>query len=344
MTPAAATADEEQPPIALTPGEPAGVGGEITLKAWRRRADGVPAFFAIDDPARLERLGESTGLAVPLTAIDDPEQAAAIFPSALPVLARGLATEPVPGKPDPANGAGVIAAIETAVALAGAGRAGAVVTNPIHKACLYRAGFNFPGHTEFLAHLAGTDTRPVMMLVCPRLRVVPVTVHVSLKDAITGLDADLIVKTAETTAAALRRDFAIARPRLAIAGLNPHAGENGAMGNEEADVIAPAVERVRRAGIEARGPLPPDTLFHAAAREDYDAVLCMYHDQALIPIKTLDFDGAVNVTLGLPFVRTSPDHGTALDIAGTGKASEASLVAALRMAAEMARRRAAAAG
>jgi 4-hydroxythreonine-4-phosphate dehydrogenase len=340
MTPGGAPADEERPPIALTPGDPAGIGGEITLKAWRRRADGVPAFFAIDDPARLGRLGESTGLAVPVTAIDDPEQAAAIFPTALPVLAQALATEPVPGKPDATNGAGVIAAIETAVALAGAGRAGAIVTNPIHKACLYRAGFGFPGHTEFLAHLAGTGTMAVMMLASPLLRVVPVTVHVSLSDAIAGLDADLIVKTAEITAAALRRDFAIARPRLAIAGLNPHAGEDGAMGSEEADIIAPAVERMRRAGIEARGPLPPDTLFHAAARANYDAVLCMYHDQALIPIKTLDFDGAVNVTLGLPFVRTSPDHGTALDIAGTGKASEASLVAALKMAADIARRRA----
>ena len=344
MTSAAATADGNQLPIALTPGEPAGIGGEITLKAWQRRSNDVPAFFAIDDPARLGRLGETTGLAVPVTTIDDPEQVAAVFPTALPVLARTLATASVPGKPDPANGPAVIAAIETAVALVDAGRAGAVVTNPIHKACLYRAGFGFPGHTEFLAHLAGTGTMPVMMLASPRLRVVPVTVHVSLKDAIAGLDADLIVKTAETTAAALRRDFAIARPRLAIAGLNPHAGEDGAMGSEEADIIAPAVERMRRAGIEARGPLPPDTLFHAAAREDYDAVLCMYHDQALIPIKTLDFDGAVNVTLGLPFVRTSPDHGTAFDIAGTGKASEASLIAALRMAADMARRRTEAAG
>ncbi|MDP6786141.1 MAG: 4-hydroxythreonine-4-phosphate dehydrogenase PdxA [Rhodospirillales bacterium] len=344
MTPAARAADFEQPPLALTLGEPAGVGGEITLKAWRRCAEGGPVFFAIDHPPRLERLGESTGLAVPLTPIDDPQQAAAVFPTALPVLARPLATEPVPGEPDPANGPAVIAAIETAVALAGAGRAGAVVTNPIHKASLYEAGFGFPGHTEFLAHLAGTGGLPVMMLASPLLRVVPVTVHLGLADAIAGLNADLIVKTAEIVAAGLDRDFAIARPRLAIAGLNPHAGEGGAMGSEEAEIIAPAVERLCQAGIEARGPLPPDTLFHAAARKDYDAVLCMYHDQALIPIKALDFDGAVNVTLGLPFVRTSPDHGTALDIAGTGTASEASLVAALSMAADMARRRAAAAG
>jgi 4-hydroxythreonine-4-phosphate dehydrogenase len=344
MTSATATADFEQLPIALTPGEPAGIGGEITLKAWHRRTDSGPVFFAIDDPARLERLGESTGLAVPLVTIDGPEQAAAVFPTALPVLAHSLATNPVPGKPDPANGPAVIAAIETAVALVDAGRASAVVTNPIHKAYLYQAGFGFPGHTEFLAHLAEANTLPVMMLVSPLLRVVPVTVHVSLSQAIANLNADIIVQTAEITAAALRRDFAIARPRLAIAGLNPHAGEGGAMGIEEADIIAPAVERVRQAGIEARGPLPPDTLFHAAARKGYDVVLCMYHDQALIPIKTLDFDGAVNVTLGLPFVRTSPDHGTALDIAGTGKANEASLVAALRMAADMAQRRAEAAG
>ena len=344
MTPAAPTAEEQQTPIALTPGEPAGIGGEVTLKAWRRCAEGGPTFFAIDDPARLERLGKRTGLVFPLTTIDGPEQAAAVFPTALPVLARTLALEPVPGKPDPANGPAVIAAIETAVALVKAGRAGAVVTNPIHKACLYQAGFGFPGHTEFLAHLAGSDTAPVMMLASPLLRVVPVTIHLSLKKAIASLNEDLIVKTAETTAAALHRDFAIARPRLAIAGLNPHAGEGGAMGSEETDIIAPAVERVRRAGIHVLGPLPPDTLFHTAARENYDAVLCMYHDQALIPIKTLDFDGAVNITLGLPFVRTSPDHGTALDIAGTGKANEASLVAALRMAADMARRRAEAAG
>ena len=339
MTPAARSAGERLPPLVLTPGEPAGIGGEITLKAWRRLADDGPVFFAIDDLARLKRLGQSTGLAVPLTAIDEPEQAAAVFPTALPVLAWSPAGEPVPGKPDPANGAAVIAAIETAVALAVAGRAGAVVTNPIHKACLYQAGFDFPGHTEFLAHLAGNGTTPVMMLASPLLRVVPVSVHVSLRDAIAGLNADLIVKTAQITAAALQRDFAIVRPRLAIAGLNPHAGESGAMGSEEADIIAPAVERVRRAGIEVLGPVSPDTLFHVAARETYDAVLCMYHDQALIPLKTLDFDGAVNVTLGLPFVRTSPDHGTALDIAGTGKASETSLVAALRMANDMARRR-----
>jgi 4-hydroxythreonine-4-phosphate dehydrogenase len=250
-----------------------------------------------------------------------------------------LPVESRPGHPDPANAPAVVAAIETAVALVRSGAAAGVVTNPIHKKVLYATGFPFPGHTEFLAALAGGDATPVMMLACPGLRVVPVTVHMSLSRAIGALSAELIVRTATIAEAALRRDFGIAGPRLAVAGLNPHAGEDGEMGSEDAEIVAPAVDALRARGIDAFGPAPPDTLFSARGRAGYDAAVCMYHDQALIPLKTLDFDGGVNVTLGLPLVRTSPDHGTALDIAGRGHATEASLVAALEMAAEIAGRR-----
>ena len=336
----APTRDEK--PLALTMGEPAGVGGEIALKAWLRRDEGLPRFFAIDDPERLARLARHLDLAVPIEPVETPERAAAVFSSGLPVLPQPLAAEAVPGHPDPANAEAVCAAVECAVTLVRSGDAAAVVTNPIQKHCLYEAGFPFPGHTEFLASLAGGDAAAVMMLACAELRAVPVTGHTSLRDAVQALNTERIVEVAAITEAALRRDFGIARPRLAVAGLNPHAGEDGAMGSEEADIIAPAVAALGERGIDAFGPVPPDTLFSARSRKTYDAAICMYHDQALIPVKAIDFDGAVNVTLGLPFVRTSPDHGTALDIAGSGKASEASLIAALRMAAEMARRRAAA--
>lgn len=240
-----------------------------------------------------------------------------------------------PGRPDPANGPSVISAIERAVTLAQEGRAGGVVTNPINKAVLKQAGFRHPGHTEFLAELAGGAT-PVMMLACPGLRVVPVTVHLSLRDAVDALRRETIVELGRLTAEGLRDNFGIARPRLAVAALNPHAGEGGVMGREEIDIIAPAVEDLRALGIDASGPAPVDTLFHEHARTRYDAALCMTHDHALIPLKTIDFAGGVNVTLGLPFVRTSPDHGTAFGIAGTGTADETSLCAALRTAAEMA--------
>ncbi|OIQ97930.1 4-hydroxythreonine-4-phosphate dehydrogenase 1 [mine drainage metagenome] len=322
------------PPLALTMGEPAGIGGEITLAAWRTR-DGLPPFFVIDDAGRLEALARRLGWAVPVAAIADPAEAAALFATALPVLHRPLAAPCQPGRLDAANGPAVMAAIEEAVRLTEAGQAAAVVTNPIHKKALYDAGFRFPGHTEFLAALAGVE-RVVMMLASPQLRVVPVTIHVALKEAIAGLRFEDIVETARITARALARDFAIAAPRLALTGLNPHAGEGGAMGREDLEIIAPAVAALKAEGIDARGPLPADTLFHARARASYDAALCMYHDQALIPIKTLDFDGGVNVTLGLPFVRASPDHGTALDLAGRGEARPDSLMAALRLAAGMA--------
>lgn len=322
-------------PLALTMGEPAGIGGEIALQAWLQRADGVPPFFLIDDCDRLRALARAIGWEVPLRSIAAPEEAGTTFAGALPVLALPLARPVVPGRPDPENARAVIAAIEMAVDLVQGGRAAAIVTNPISKQCLYAAGFKHPGHTEYLAELAG-GISPVMMLACPELRVVPVTIHLALKDVGGALTAEAIIAAGRTTAAGLRRDFAIDRPVLAIAGLNPHAGESGAMGREEIEIIAPAIAALRREGIEAEGPFPADTLFHAAARRRYDAVLCMYHDQALIPIKTIDFDGGVNITLGLPFIRTSPDHGTAFDIAGTGRADPSSLIAALKLAARMA--------
>jgi 4-hydroxythreonine-4-phosphate dehydrogenase len=327
-------------PLALTMGEPAGIGGEITLLAWlRRREAGLPPFFSVDDPARLERLAAGLGWRVPLRPIAAPEEAVGAFAEALPVLPLALPQAAVAGTPDPANTAAVVAAITTAVSLVTAGRAAAIVTNPIQKETLYAAGFRHPGHTEFLAELAG-GAMPVMMLCCPGLRVVPVTIHQPLRDALGALTTAGIVAAGRIAAAGLACDFAIMRPRLAVAGLNPHAGEQGTLGREEIDIIAPAVAALRAVGIDATGPAPADTLFHAAARARYDAALCMYHDQALIPLKTIDFARGVNVTLGLPFVRTSPDHGTALDIAGSGTADPSSLMAALALAGAMATHRA----
>ena len=326
-------------PLALTMGEPAGIGAEIALMAWRRRAEGVPPFFLLDDVERLAGLARHLGWAVPIKRIAAPEEAVAAYEDHLPVLPVALPRPVIPGQPDAGNAGAVVAAIDAAVAFAGAGRAGAIVTNPINKQVLYAAGFKYPGHTEYLAALAGGVT-PVMMLACPELRVVPVTIHLALKAAAAALTSDAIIAAGRITAAGLRCDFAISRPVLAVAALNPHAGESGALGREEIEIIAPAIAALRREGIEAIGPFPADTLFHAAARKRYDAVLCMYHDQALIPIKTVDFDGGVNVTLGLPFIRTSPDHGTAFDIAGTGSANPTSLIAALKLAGAMAARRA----
>lgn len=329
-----------RPPLALTMGEPAGIGGEIAAKAWLgRHQTGVPPFLLIDSPQRLERLAELLGVTLPIGVVAGPEEAARVFDDALPVLPLALPQAVAPGRPHPANAAAVKESIERAVALTRAGGAGAVVTNPIHKAAMYAGGFAFPGHTEFLADLAGAGVRPVMMLACPGLRVVPVTVHLALRAAIDALTTEAIVACGRITAQALRSDFGLAAPRLAVAGLNPHAGEDGSMGREDIEVVRPAVDALRAEGIDAVGPLPSDTMFHPEARSRYDAALCMYHDQALIPIKTIDFAGGVNITLGLPFVRTSPDHGTAFAIAGTGQASETSLVAALRLADEMAHRR-----
>ncbi|MDT7952129.1 MAG: 4-hydroxythreonine-4-phosphate dehydrogenase PdxA [Acetobacteraceae bacterium] len=316
--------------LALTMGDPAGIGGELTLKAWSALHHVGPAFAALDDPARLRAIDP----AIPLRLVDTLEQAASAFREALPVLPIPLAATAVPGRADPANAPAIIASIEAAVRLAQSGQAAGVVTNPISKATLYAAGFAHPGHTEFLGALTGAAL-PVMMLANNQLRVVPVTVHVGLRAALDQLTTDLIVATARITAESLRRQFGIARPRLGIAGLNPHAGEAGAMGTEERTVIGPAMDVLREEGIEVSGPYPPDTMFTPAARAGYDVAICMYHDQALIPLKTIDMASGVNVTLGLPIIRTSPDHGTAFDIAGRGIADPSSLIAALRLAAHM---------
>jgi len=328
-------------PLALTMGDPAGIGGEISLRAWLALRGSGPGFVVLDDPDRLERLSRSMGLSVPIRAVDDAGAAAALFASALPVLPVTLAATPMPGQPNQANARAVVGSIERAAKLALAGEVGGVVTNPINKAALYQAGFGYPGHTEFLAELSGATGRQVMMLASPMLRVVPVTVHASLRDSIAMLSSDMIVAAARTTAVALRRDFGIAEPRLAIAGLNPHAGEQGALGTEETTLVQPAIDILRSEGIDVSGPWPPDTMFTANARPRYDVAICMYHDQALIPLKTLDMDHGVNVTLGLPIVRTSPDHGTAFDIAGKWLADPTSLIAAIRLAAALAERRAA---
>ena len=329
-------------PLVLTLGEPAGIGPELALLAWTKRsAEKLPVFYLRGDIELLRQRAAQLQLNVPLAEVA-PQDAAAAFAEALPVAPIGQPATAAPGVPDGTSAAAAIASIRLAVEDVQAGRASAVVTNPIAKSVLYQAGFAHPGHTEFLAELAAKqvpDRRaplPVMMLWSAALAVVPVTIHLPLRDAITDLSSELIVSTARIVDAALRRHLAIAAPRLAISGLNPHAGEDGGLGTEEQTIITPAIEQLRRDGIDARGPLPADTLFHDAARRSYDCALCMYHDQALIPIKTLAFDRAVNVTLGLPFVRTSPDHGTAFDIAGTGRANPSSLIEALRLAARMA--------
>ncbi len=338
-----ATADGESAlPLALTMGDPAGVGGEIALQAWRRRNEGIPPFFVLDDPDRLAELADRIGLDADIETVQTPEDAGHVFADALPVVPVPVGVKVTPGRPDAAAAGAVVRSIDQAVSLVRNGHAAAVVTNPISKSTLYEAGFNHPGHTEYLAETAGLGVKPVMMLACRQLRVVPVTIHLALSEAVAALNTADIVHAGRLTAEALERDFAVSRPRLAVAALNPHAGEDGHLGREEIEVIAPAIDTLKRHGIDVEGPSPADTLFHEDARKNYDAVLCMYHDQALIPLKTLDFMGGVNMTLGLPFVRTSPDHGTAFDIAGTGRADPASLIAALRLAATVAENRRAA--
>ena len=326
-------------PLALTSGEPAGIGPDITIKAWLRRNElQLPPFYVLGDRGFLSRRASSLGLDVKF-ADASPEDAIATFADALPVVATGHPATARPGHPDGTSADAALASIRQAVADVAAGRASAVVTNPISKSVLYRAGFRHPGHTEFLAELAASNghvPQPVMLLWSPTLAIVPVTIHLALREAIAQLSSDLIVSTARIVVADMKARFGLLRPRLAVSGLNPHAGEDGSLGTEELTMVTPAIEILRGEGIDVRGPLPADTMFHAAARKTYDCAICMYHDQALIPVKTLAFEDAVNVTLGLPFIRTSPDHGTAFDIAGTGNANPSSLIAALRLAARMA--------
>ena len=326
-------------PLALTLGEPAGIGPDIALAAWTRRKElALPPFYLAADRRFLEARSKRLGLKIP-TADVAPAQAHGTFADALPVVDIGVAATAEPGKPDDSSAAAAIASIRRAVNDVRAGRAAAVVTNPIAKSVLYRVGFKHPGHTEYLAELAVDGAqqppRPVMMLWSPVLAVIPVTIHVALREAVAQLTTRDIVETCTIAAIELKRRFGIANPRIAVSGLNPHAGEEATLGKEDVEIVAPAVASLKASGIDARGPLPADTMFHAAARKTYDCAVCMYHDQALIPIKTLAFEDAVNVTLGLPFIRTSPDHGTAFDIAGTGRANPSSLIAALRLAARM---------
>jgi 4-hydroxythreonine-4-phosphate dehydrogenase len=329
--------------LALSLGDPAGVGPEITVKAWRSLHQSGPVFMVVGDyDSVVAAAGVQSGVVV--RRVGGPDEANAVFPQALPVLDSPLLAPVVAGKPSSAHAAAVIRWIETGAGLALSGAVSGLVTAPIAKAPLYEAGFKFPGHTEFLAELTSGAAHdgargPVMMLTARNLRAVLVTIHLSLSQAIAALDQEAIVRTGLVTAEALRRDFDIQKPRLALAALNPHAGENGALGREEIDIVNPAAARLRSLGVSCSDAKPADTLFHEDARTNYDAVICLYHDQALIPVKTLDFWGGVNVTLGLPIVRTSPDHGVGFDIAGRGLARAESLVAAIQMAAEIAARR-----
>ena len=326
-------------PLALSLGDPAGIGPEIVIKAWRALRRTGPSFVVVGDAQSIR--GVDSDIKIGLTT--DIAEVETIFPEALPVLDMPTGCPIRRGAPSSEAARAIIQWIETAAALALSGEASGIVTAPIAKGPLYATGFAFPGHTEFLGKLApsqaGAARGPIMMLAAVDLRVALVTVHEPLAAVSGKLTIEAIVNAGLVTAAALARDFGIERPRLAVAALNPHAGEGGALGGEETVIITPAVRALRERGVEASGPHPSDSLFHAEARKRYDAVLCMYHDQALIPVKMLDFWGGVNVTLGLPIVRTSPDHGTAFDIAGTGVARPDSLIAAIRLAARIAARR-----
>ena len=325
-------------PLLLTCGEPAGIAPEITGAAWQAlRGETGSSFLLLGD----KDYWQARNPGLPIRAVDTPAEASAVFADALPVLHRPLAEHPTAGTISKLTAPQVIAAIDEAVEMAMRGEVSGIVTNPIQKEALYGGCFRHQGHTDYLAHLSarhGHRVQEVMMLVAEDLRAVPVTVHIPLKDVPAALTAEAIIAQARVTARDLSRHFGIAKPRLAFTGLNPHAGENGTMGREEITVIRPALEVLKAEGLHVLGPLPADTAFHAEARAAYDAILCMYHDQALIPVKTLDFHGGINVSLGLPFIRTSPDHGTALGIAGKGLANPKSLIAALRLAARMAAR------
>ena len=324
-------------PLILTMGDPAGIGGELTLQAWQNRVtQDLPVFCALDNVARLKSIAPD----VPIQEISNPAEARDVFETALPVINIDLPAKPELGTLNPANGLAVIESIERAVAYCMQGKAGGVVTNPIHKAALYDVGFAHPGHTEFVAHLCGKGETPVMMLTAQDLRCVPLTVHIPLKDVPQAVTQELLLEKSRIINKALQADFGLESPRIAVAGLNPHAGENNKIGFEDSEVITPAIEILKREGLNVTGPHPADTLFHVEARARYDLAIGMYHDQALIPVKTLDFHGGVNVTLGLSVVRTSPDHGTALDIAGQGIANPQSLMNAIKVAEQIAQNRA----
>ena len=322
-------------PLAVALGDPAGIGPEVTAKAWERRyADGVPPFFAVGAPEALAAVWNG-----PVAVISDPAEAQGAFREALPLIRVDSGGDIVPGVPSIEGARCAFNSLELAVGLARSVAASGLVTGPVSKAQLYAVGFTHPGQTEFVAERCGVAADMVaMMLAGPTLRTVPVTTHVPLRDVADLLSAELIVARGRTVIRGLRRQFGIERPRLAVAGLNPHAGENGALGREEIDFIIPAIERLREEDAEITGPHSADTMFHARARAHYDAALCLYHDQALIPLKALHFDDGVNITLGLPIVRTSPDHGTAFGIAGTNRAEPGAMVAALKLAGECARR------
>jgi 4-hydroxythreonine-4-phosphate dehydrogenase len=325
---------------ALTQGDPAGIGLDLTLAVWSARKHlALPPFLFIGDPVALRARAALLNLDVPLQE-SDAVSAAAAFATHLPVYPVRGSGPVLAGKPEVAQAQSTIEAIETAVQMCLTGSVSAVVTNPIAKSVLYEAGFAFPGHTEYLADLAekalGKPVMPVMLLAGPKLKSVPVTIHIPLKDVPSALTTDLVAAVCRITHRDLVARFGIARPRLAVAGLNPHAGEGGALGHEDDAVIRPAIDILCAEGIDAAGPLPADTMFHDSARAQYDVAICMYHDQALIPAKALGFDDSVNVTLGLPFIRTSPDHGTAFSLAGSGKGRPDSLLAALRLAAKLA--------
>lgn len=324
-------------PLAVAMGDPAGIGPEIAAKAWSaRELQSLPPFFTVGDPRAVEKIWDG-----PIARITNPDEAAAVFGDALPVLVIGDNLEVVPGVPDVESARCALQSLEVAAGLTRSGAASALVTGPVSKAQLYRIGFTYPGQTEFVAERCGVASEnTVMMLAGPTLRVVPITVHVALAEVPSLISQELIVAKARVTARGLHRNFGIEKPRLAFAGLNPHAGESGAIGREEIDILMPAIEQLRAEGIDAIGPFAADTMFHARARAGYDAALCLYHDQALIPIKTLHFDDGVNTTLGLPIVRTSPDHGTAFGIAGRDEANPGAMIAAIRMAAAQAERRA----
>ncbi len=329
------------PPLALTRGDPSGIGIEVALKAWtaaRASPHGAAPFILVADLDHCRRVDAALGLGVPMRE-SAPADAAALFATALPVLPLALTTRGAPGAPDPADAPGTILSMERCVELVAQGEASAVVTLPVSKEVLHHVGYPHPGQTEFMGEMAmkrfgaPRGTRAVMLLWSPVLAVVPATIHVPIASVPALVTRALIVDTVRIVARDFQARFGLARPRIAVAGLNPHAGEGGDIGREEIEVISPALEVLRAEGLAVSGPHPADTLFHAAVRDRFDVVVTMYHDQALIPIKTLAFDTAVNVTLGLPFVRTSPDHGTAFDIAGRGIADPSSLIAALALAA-----------